>query len=289
MKLPDNHTLPFYSYGIFQPGESGYPNIHKFVENIEYDSIIRARLLIRDGFPIVEPDNDRTTKGVTIHFQSDFSKDAYSNICAMEPGKQYRWDNIKVIAGSDEFVANVLIGKSPKKGSVPAESSHWHGRNDPFFVEAISVIEKELQENKFFDFDFNKYFRLQMAYMLLWVVIERFVSMRFYLGGGQDDDGIMKKIMRLADDKIYIKGLKQFTSEKRDIFRSDDPTKHVKWDSDMPAKSIDYYYQIRSNITHRGKAAMKDFNLLSTCLEELLTIMKAVIKETFDINKTSKK
>ena len=43
-------------------------------------------------------------------------------------------------------------------------------------------------------------------------------------------------------------------------------------------KSVAYYYQVRSNITHRGKGAVRDYDMLRDSLTELLPIFREVLE-----------
>ena len=48
--------LPFFSYGLFRPGQLGFLRLKPFVSAIRPETI-GARLWIRDGLPIAEKDN----------------------------------------------------------------------------------------------------------------------------------------------------------------------------------------------------------------------------------------
>jgi hypothetical protein len=52
-------------------------------------------------------------------------------------------------------------------------------------------------------------------------------------------------------------------------------------DPENPKKALDYFYQIRSNITHRGKAVVQDHDRLLNSLEELLQIFRNVLATAF--------
>lgn len=116
-----------------------------------------------------------------------------------------------------------------------------------------------------------------MAYLLLWTIIERYVTIRYHLGG----DNVVKKIHKLESDETFCIELKKVNGKKREIFKSDRPRTKVVLDFNNPKKAIDYYYQIRSNIVHRGKAAYNDYSMLYKSTVELLDIMQKTIKNTF--------
>ena len=53
--------------------------------------------------------------------------------------------------------------------------------------------------------------------------------------------------------------------------RVDDP---LRFNGSNAKKSLEYYYQVRCNITHRGKAALGDSALVEKCLVDLTAIYK---------------
>ena len=46
-------------------------------------------------------------------------------------------------------------------------------------------------------------------------------------------------------------------------------------DPEEPSQAIDFYYQVRSNITQRGKVAHDELSLMLGCLTELNAIFRA--------------
>ena len=143
---PQNSDLPFFAYGIFKPGQLAYSKIEKCVKKhcpreIDYE------MLMRDGIPLIIPSHNKRhhkTVGHLIYFKEEFSNEAYKIISKNEHEKMYEWKKIKV----GENRANVLMGAKPEMGSSPIEGSrgNYDGRNDPYFKEAIEVVENELND-----------------------------------------------------------------------------------------------------------------------------------------------
>ena len=274
MDNPHDVTLPFFAYGIFKPGQLGYLRLTGLVANAVPDCEIKGALLVRDGLPIVDekPDFPATCTGTMLTFNLASVEAAYRKIAEIEPDKHYRW-GVASVQGTD---VNVLFGRSPKKGSVFCEDAEWDGRNDPLFTAALEVIEEALQANAVFEWDLKPLFRLQMAYLLLWSAIERYVSLRYHLG-----DKVMDKINALAGEAAFAEALQRFVTEDRAVFRADQPDKKVSLDPGNPKKSLEYYYQIRSNLAHRGKAVVRDYDRTKDSLEELLNIFRYVLDSAF--------
>jgi hypothetical protein len=267
---PAQIGLPFFAYGIFQPGQLGYYRLRELVQESRRDCSMKGSLRIRDGLPLIDPDGADDVAGVILVFKPEEVSEAYKRIGDIEPDKHYRWDQ----RAAQGIPVNVLVGRSPKKGSVEAEKE-WDGRNDPLFTSALEVIEETLEDSRF-DWDLKPLFRLQMAYLLLWSSIERYVSLRYHLG-----DRVTEKVNALADEMVFVSALREKVQRERTLFRADRPGQKVVLDPNRPRKSLEYYYQIRSNITHRGKAVVRDHQILEASLSELLYIFRCVLKAAF--------
>ncbi len=276
MNSPNDINIPFFSYGIFQPGSIGHSRIEKYIKKVTPNCKIAGELRIRDGLPILNPNNKYTqVEGCLIEFNPDDIMSAYESINAIEPNNQYRWGETVVEVDNININTNVLFGKKPNKGSEPYHNIHWHGKDDSLFTTAIELINKIIHERHEDESHTERFFRLQMAYLFLWSIIERYVSLRYYLKGKH----IRKnKILKLAEEPQFCESLKRIVTEKRTVQRADDPDKHDRLVPLDPKKSIDYYYQIRSNIMHRGKGIHQDIRRVESSLKEMLEIFTEVLK-----------
>lgn len=270
MKLPDDITLPFFAYGLFKPGQLCFFRIRDLVENFQYAEV-NGSLKERDGIPLLVLNDYSVVKGSLIHFQADKEIEAYEKINEIEPGSVYQWYRIKLRNGT---LANVLLGKKANTGSGDLDhTDEWDGKNDPFFKDAIGIIEEILRENSFFSWhDMKNILRLQMAYTLLWSAIERYSGLRYDLGNRPG-----RKVNNIVNEEAFITGLKRHVKNKREVFSSSNQRKFIL-DPDKPMECIDYYYQVRSNSVHRGKAVVRDFDILKNSLEELLAIFKDMLQ-----------
>jgi hypothetical protein len=170
----------------------------------------------------------------------------------------------------------VLLGEREQRGSTDIEDlREWDGKDDPLFKYGLKEVEAILNDNSNFDWEYKSLFRLQMAYILLWSAIERYASLKYLLG-----DEVCKKIFQIAKEKSFIESLKKNVSSVRTVFSAVDLEKYTL-DPNNPEKSIRYYYQIRSNAVHRGKAVTCDFDIIKSSLEELLAIFKDLLEEAF--------
>lgn len=281
MQKPSDTQLPFFAYGLFKPGQLAFFQIGEFVSKANEPSLLKGALYLRDGLPIINPTRRGSIKGVLLNFYPDKAEEAYERICAMEPTDQYSWE-MKLAEGQP---VNVLIGRHPNKGSKPLEGPEWNGWDDPLFKEALEVVEETLNSDTEDGF-LKRIFRLQMAYLLLWSSIERYASLRYFLGRS-DHNGVSvtTKNKKFAEEPAFASSLRQHyrpidgLDPPRKVFKADDPKNSAELDLDSPSKAIEYYYQVRSNITHRGKGASWDLEVVEGSLRELLPIFRDVLKE----------
>lgn len=269
MERPRRIDLPFFAYGLFRPGQLAFFQLRELVHRVADPAQVAGSLRLRDGLPIIHPEERGTVRGALLTFLPERTEAAYDRISAMEPDKHYLWRETSV----NGISANVLVGRSPEKGSVPCEQAEWNGWNDPLFTAALDVVEETLKSENF-DWNLKPLFRLQMAYLLLWSSIERYVSLRYHLG-----DRVTEKVGQLAREAVFVTGLRSYVREKRTVYRADRPGEKEELNPESPDKAIRYYYQVRSNITHRGKGVVRDYDLLHASLAELLPIFRAVLKD----------
>ena len=275
LNIPKNTSLPFFAYGIFKPGQLAYSKIEDCVKT-HYSYEINYRMLMRDGVPLITPAGDKSrarTAGHLIYFKEKCSKTAYETISENMHAKLYEWKEIKL----GENKSNVLMGANPKMGSsgIKSRPGNYDGRDDPYFKEAIEVVENELNdENKHWS-NINDFFKLQMSYLLLWTAIERYTSLKY------NCPKIWQKWKKLSNEDVFKESLKKHVKKQRKVYSADDLREYAL-NPKKPYYSIKYYYTIRCNAAHRGKALHADDYIIRQSLKELLEIFKDILKDTFD-------
>lgn len=273
LQPPKDKTLPFFAYGIFKPGQLAYPRIKNLVKTYcEHE--IDYEMSMRDGVPLITQQRKYSrTVGYLIYFTEEHAEDAYEIISETHYEKLYRWEEIIV----DDNPANVLMGVNPKMGSSGIEGStgNYDGQNDPYFKEAIEVVENELNDEDKHWSNINDFLRLQMSYLLLWTAIERYISLKY------NCPEIWQKWKILSKEKVFKMSLKRHVESTRTVYSAKD-LREFTLDPKNPYYSVNYYYTIRCNVAHRGKALHSDDYIIRQSLKELLAIFKDIINATFD-------
>lgn len=269
--------LPFCAYGIFKPGQLAYSKIKKYVEKI-IPSEIKYQMLLRDGVPLINPEKSGSTKVFLIYFKKGCGEYAYNIIRDTEREELYYWKKIRV----DNIETNILMGHDPYNGSYYPEydTNDFKGEKDPFFKEVIDLIEENLDKQtrhsfgEEFENTIKDFFTLQMNYMLLWSAIERFTSLKYNKSKGENNRS-------LANEPIFKKALKKHVIEEGRVVYSAEDMRRFKLTTNNSTYAIKYYYTLRCNMVHRGKAAPQDMDIIKTSLEELLNIFKDILNDTF--------
>lgn len=264
--MPCDPTRPFFAYGLFRPGQLAYFQLRDLASAAP--AVVPGGLRVRDGVPFLDPRAAGSVRGALVTFDSHRAGEGYARIAALEPKHVYRWDTMPVSA----VTANVLLGKAPDAGR-PLEWPGWDSWQDPLFREALDLV-AETANVAHGKRGYRALFERQMAYMLLWSAIERYLTFRYSLGGVPT-----QKIKKLGAEPAFATALASVVGKGRRVARSDDPSQPSRLDPDDPAKSVTYYYQVRCNVTHRGKTAPEqDGEILEAALDQLLPIFREVLK-----------
>lgn len=275
--MPDDLDLPFFAYGIFKPGQIAFNQIRRFTNGRPIEMDVEYEMLFRDGVPLItdEKNPSFSTKGFLINFKNPYK--AYKRIAKAELEELYQWGIIDV--GGIE--ANALIGKETDCGCFydrEEKLSDYDYRNDSFFIDARELIKGCIDDyDDIDDITMKDFFIIQMHYMLLWSVIERFCSFKYgYFAIGSNK-------FNFARESVFINILKHIGRED-EIFSSD-KLKPNKLDSHDCRESISYYYTIRCNVVHKGKTVKKEDKIkLKLSLGELFKLFDGVYKDTLNQN-----
>ena len=288
---PIEIPAPFFSYGIFRRGQIAHRRISDYIDpqrEVTGHSI-SGRLLYEDGIIMLENgtigDRSRRIDGDLIYFRSERAEEAYQNIEAAEPMSHYAWDQVDV----DGTTANVLI-KNPKYSIENPDEMTLRG--DPeetiqkYFQKSMKTVKEDAPIIDNTDHPDLTFFRLQRGYMLMWSAIERYVSLRW---AQEDDDWKKDERERFAENDVFLHDAinRLFNSAPSDvyrtIYRSDDPSRTIRLEPEDPVETINYFYQIRSNVTHRGKGDPgADKALLERAFVDLYNIFVYILHEQYE-------
>ena len=292
MKRPveENIDLPYFAYDAFKPKEVAFPVISYFVDHIEPIELDypNYELKHRNGMPMIaEEESTSPIKGFLLYFNDNTVEvkvrknnkekienwDGYEYISKTKHSDLFKW-KVEAI-GTTGF--NMAISKKKSFG-VPYNifKGDYSGKNDPTFFEIIKFIRDNIkamkEDGEIYD-PFECSCNLQMNYMLLWSSIDKYLALCY---GGWDQRKNVKEWGKSEEFRLAFKDVDRF----HEINSVRDKKKFKLLPGD-PAKSIEYYYQLRCNVIHSGKKENTDISFLLESLEELLKIYYNVLKLSF--------
>ncbi len=279
LSSPQNLDLPYFAYGLFQAGELCHPRVEPFLSVAPVSDRIHGSLLVRDGLPLVSLHaGNGHVEGSVLHFRVETRRDAYEEVAAFEPSAHYRWtDTTTIVTG---LRVNILVIRSPSKGH-PEEfdGNRWSHRDDPVFRDGLRVVSEMAHEFGKLPFrssppdafDWPRFFRLQMAYLLLWAAIERYTVLAF--GPRLEPMARVEKLGALERFQAAVRS----KVTRQSVVTDSRTLNSYRLDRDAPAEAALYYYQVRSNLSHRGKSAWNDGELVRESLRELLSVFKDIL------------
>lgn len=284
LALPNDISLPFFAYGAFKPGQLAFGQLREFLSEKPVPALASGSLKIRDGLPLFKPEHDGSVQGYVLTFRAQSFLEAYEIICRFEPKSIYSWEE-SLLSSPPTTTVNLLVGRKMMRGRPnDLETGSWSFQDDPVFKYGLPVIKETaetLASHPFEssppeEFDWSRFFRLQMAYLLLWSAIERFST--FAYGPTLSP---LAKVKKLGCDPRFLAAFKQRVSgpEQR-ISDSRDPGRGERLSVDNPEEAAEYYYQVRSNLSHRGKGAWSDGEIVRDALNDLFAIFNDILAST---------
>lgn len=282
MKPPPNMDLPYLTYGLFKPNELAFKHIEKFVDKTEKITI-PGFLWVRDGLPMFDfYDSGLKFVAYLFNFSKEGSVEAYKRISEFVSVDNYEWHQVDLKKGGQILPTNVLGGflPRPEDGSRDYEAEQWRAKRDPLFKEGLKVVkgivDKSARTQPFVEKPFNweRLFQLQMAYLLLWTIIERYCALAYGIG------------MKASERKDFISYSEHFHNALEKVVQR----KHSVYDVTFGRRfflnkyeytnTIQYYYAVRSNLVHRGKASWEDGEIVRMALVELYDIFAILLQKT---------
>jgi hypothetical protein len=288
MTLPQKVELPFFAYGAFMPGELAFEQVRGFLDSDPVRAYAPGLLKVRDGLPLLDPGGSAGVQGFLLTFRVDVAVEGYKTICAFEPKSIYFW--AETTLQTPKTKANVLHGKSVKVGGASIlEENRWSFRMDPVFGFGLAAVQEIVDEFGYIAFptgppdsmDWSRFFKLQMAYLLLWSAIERFSALAYGPSANP-----MQKLRALSEDPRFSVALRRHVSRTFQITDSRD-LEQKSLNVELPVESAEFYYQVRNNLSHRGKGAYLEADNVRESLLELSAIFKDILVETEKQKSTS--
>ena len=295
--MPRELGLSFFAYGIFRVNEIAWPRIRGFVSSHSSSEIAAWVIRLRNGLPVLVAHSEGVVHGDCVKFFDPES--AYSIIGNSEPDGEYKWKTITTVSGER---CNVLVAEKPGRGVSEEPISSWTSAQDPTFVHGMASVAAAVTEvrdlllvNKPWSDspeDWDAFFRLQGAFLVLWSIVERFAAFRFgaeYVPSGMGKN-TTAKIYALAEVpefrsafvKARIKPLSLYSVRENRLKKTKKDKNYLDDEEIDPVNVLKTWYQVRSNITHRGKSAKSDNAMVLSATIDLFNVTYLYLETVVD-------
>ena len=260
-----------FVYGSLKPGELGFEQIEAMVSNYSAAELHEFALYVRDGLPIIRKSAPgETVDGVLLTIKVGMEEDFWQVVTEYEGTTNYKFENsIPIISEGKEHIAGAFIGRKMGKGNPEKLYSSWTSKLDPIFSQSFPLLHRDIAGNslKFTDAEYdpsgywNQMNRLLSQYLLLVSILEHLTVVKF---GGSKKQEPMVRIRKLQQSKSCINAFKALSHEINNpsIKVSDSRAVEDSLSSSTPEQALFAWYQVRSNLQHRGKASLFDAKLV---------------------------
>jgi len=279
---------PLFVYGSLKPGEIGYEQIAEMVSDFKDAEISGYSLYIRDGLPIIK-DSDNlssTVKGVLLTPNKQNIESFWKTINDYEGTSNYRrFDGAEVMIGSERVSASVFVGRKMEKSNPEPLKIPWTSKLDPIFAHSFPLTHQKICSTQlgFSDAEHNSlnYWKqineLLGQYLLLVSILEHLTVLKYGGAKGQDP---MIRIQKLQDS-VSNSGIIQTLIDDGYI-----PAFGVRDSRDVeqglsstnPDKTLLAWYQVRSNLQHRGKSSTRDADFVQKACIGLTNFLMSYLK-----------
>lgn len=274
--LPPDPALPLLVYGAFRPGELAHRLLDGHLQSPPLPAVVEGcELRLRDGLPLLVTPARGSVHGDVLHLEPR----GYEVVADYEPEDLYRWVERPLDArvGDDVVRVNALRGYKPDRGVDPEPVSEWAGHQDPLFGHGMAALGEQAlsavrrahigapQELEFW----ARFIRLQGLYLTAWTVAERVSTLAF-----GPEMGPMARVKGLDDWKASTEAIEEAQPPSVQVLDSRDPEALKRSEKHG---FFSTWYESRSNLSHRGKAAMNDAQLVRASLIGLHDTLRVLL------------
>ena len=260
-----------FVYGSLKPGELGFEQIEAMVSKYSAAELHDFALYVRDGLPIIrKPAPGETVDGVLLTINAGMEEDFWQVVTEYEGTTNYKFENsIPIISEGKEHLSGAFIGRKMGKGNPEKLYAPWTSKLDPIFSQSFPLLHRDIAGNllKFTDAEndpsgyWNQMNRLLSQYLLLVSILEHLTVVKF---GGSKKQEPMVRIRKLQQSQGCLNAFKSLSNEINNppIKVSDSRAVEDSLSSSTPEQALFAWYQVRSNLQHRGKASLFDASLV---------------------------
>lgn len=267
----DSLSQNLFVYGSLMPGELGYEQIKNLVANSQEAELRGYSLYVRDGLPLIGPSDPwEAVPGILLSVSTETLDEFWNVVVNYEGTTNYRRDDaVKVSLPDQEIVASTFVAKKIARGNPERHSGRWTSKADPLFSRAFPLVHENIgmKALRFTDaeHDARGYWEqmnlVLSQYLMLVGILEHLCVVKF---GGSKSQEIMQRIRKLQESAGFQESYKEISGERFNppIRVVDSRDVATSLSSEKEHQALFAWYQVRSNLQHRGKASLFDAELV---------------------------
>lgn len=278
--VTESEELPLFVYGSLKPGELAHEQIATMVRESALARLDGYGLWVRDGLPFAATHTGESVPGYLLFPRQEATDEFYRVVRAYEGSELYSEQTVVVDTPSGGVEARAFIGRRASRGH-PEAMVHgaWSVRTDPLFVfgldavhrSAVNLLPKvrELRPGLVETAEFwDAFVPLQGLYLVLSSVVERYATLRF----GQSLPPTEKFAVLDRDPRA-----RAAVEEARPPEFSVVDSRSANSPRSTSRAPFTAWYQVRNNLTHRGKGGYHDIDLVRDAVIGLHDTMRHLI------------
>jgi len=283
--------MPLFVYGSLRPGELAHRQIANLVAAALPATAHGLQLSVRDGLPFAYPEDRQAVDGDLLWPQHELLNEFYKLVRDYEGTELYSETQMLVTTPDGKQIqARAFLGKRATSANPEPLHEHWTSAHDPLFSAGLDAItdasHRHFEEGRHRlpadhpDF-WPTFIPLQGLYLVLCSVLERYTTLVF----GPTVEP-MKRIAKLRNDADALEAVSLADPPPVRVFDSRDAER--RYNAPGP-KSFDAWYQVRSNLTHRGKAGgIHDFEIVEKAVVGLHDAMRQLLAKQLPLSDASR-
>ena len=272
-----------FVYGTLKEGEIAFNQIENMVAKVFPTKLIDYQIGIEDNLPKIFKDNGSLVKGELIQPKENRLEIFFKAVHDYE-GSLYSKAPVQVeIDGSAIDTFTYVADGKPGRGFIKLEESAWYSRKYPYFSEYFPVLYKQIKllgnESHPNDSSRNNWTymdTLQGHYLKLTSFLENYSLLVFGSSRSLGPNGRINMLGRTKEWALAFHRVENQIGIIPQEVRDARSTSKILENS-TPENAIKFFYQIRNNISHQGKSAPADLDIIYNALKDLSEIMKELL------------
>lgn len=260
-----------FVYGSLKPHELGFEQIKNLIVNYREAEIRGYSLYVRDGLPLIKKTfEDNKVRGFLIEVNPNYRIEFWKSVDDYEGTTNYRReDGQRILIENSEILATTYVGRKMNKGNPQLLNEPWSSKLNPILSQSFPFLHLKISSNnlKFTEaeHDPSGYWRqmndLLSQYLLLVSILEHLTVVKF---GGRKGQEPMVRIGKFQDSDGFKNAFEKINQElfNPSFYVSDSRKVEDSLSSSSPDKALEAWYQVRSNLQHRGKSSIYDAGLV---------------------------